>query len=1408
MDLTLFEVSWEVCNKVGGIHTVVSSKAATQVASLGERYVCLGPWLMETEQEERYFKSEPGFEAISEAVEPLGIGIRVGRWSIPGSPRTVLIDFSKLYSRKDEILTALWDSHRVDSLAGQWDYVEPVLFGWAAGVVIEAWVKHYVQPACGRSVAHFHEWMTGSGLLYLSHRAPAIGTVFTTHATVLGRCLMSRGIDPMDAPTDVDPGLLARQYDIAAKHSMEATTTRAADVFTTVSSITAEETTRFLGRAPRPLLPNGLDQEVISHLASAWTRDEARAQLLQLARATVGEVPEDALLIGTSGRYEFHNKGIDLLLSACAQLEGRLARPLVVFIFVPAGNAGVRPDVAQHMRDGTTRTSAPVIATHLLFAADEQDAVVGACLQQGLDNAADKQIRVVFLPEYLDGNDGLLDAQYEAAVQGLDLSCYVSAYEPWGYTPPESLALGVPTVTSDQAGFGRWCQERGIGPDQGVSVIKRHGSSWEDSNQALMTCLQDRLAAVAGGEVSTHTCQVTASHLAWSDLITHYDEAHRAALRSTRSRISDEDAFRLLPQGRRVRPALRARDFLRRVDVRARLPEPIHALTRLARNYWWSWDPDAPKLFDEIDSKVWREVKHDPVRMLRRVPTEALIARARDPEYVKRLEAVDQRFMAYMEEKVESLELPGGGVVSQRRPIVYLCFEYALHESLPIYSGGLGVLAGDHLKSASDLRLPFVAIGLCYRGGYVRQVLDPDGRQRSEENGFEPLDSPLLAVLDSNGRPITVALHLPGARVLLRVWRADVGRVPLYLLDADMPENRPEDRDITRRLYAGDSEARLLQELVLGKAGVRLLAALGLDPAVIHLNEGHAAFAALERASYLVRKEHLTFEEARTVVRSSTAFTTHTPVPAGHDVFEESLMRRYFAHSAKWLGLPWERFMALGSVPENGHQFNMTFAAARMSAFVNGVSQKHAEVSKQILNSCWPELLPEESPIRGITNGVHLGTWTSPEIGRLLGAEGRAVVPADYERAQGIDLAALHEARTAGKRRLLAEAARRIELGAVGRRMRPDVVRRLLGGLRDDALVLGFARRFAPYKRATLLLSDRERLARMLSDPDRPVILFVAGKAHPRDGAGLDLLAEMAHASWSDDLAGRLILLEDYDLELGRAFAQGVDVWLNTPIPPLEASGTSGMKISANGGLNCSTPDGWWLEAADEKNGWVVGDERPDTERTLRDALDSNHLYELIEHEIMPLFFDRDPDGLPRRWLEHCRHALESIPAFFSTDRMVTEYTQQAYGPLVRTSVDLSEEGFMRTREVTARQADVARRFEQVEIVDARMQELVDARAGDHMQVEATVALGGFEPDDLRVELVVGRPSLDGRELQSLEVALLQPIDEPHNGSARFALNHLLSSSGAHLCGVRVRPRLDPWKDGALRNLVQWAHDI
>jgi starch phosphorylase len=704
---------------------------------------------------------------------------------------------------------------------------------------------------------------------------------------------------------------------------------------------------------------------------------------------------------------------------------------------------------------------------------------------------------------------------------------------------------------------------------------------------------------------------------------------------------------------------------------RPQLPLPLRVLEPLSWNYWWSWSPDGAAVFRDLDVEVWEECEHNARLLLGRVSEYRFAQMATDPVYLARVNKLATGFERYMAKRNENWATSDPSLITPENPVAYFCAEYGVHNSLPLYSGGLGVLAGDHLKSASDLGLPLVAVGLLYHYGYFRQRLSREGWQEESYGETDPNDLPLHQIKGDDGEPILVEVLIRNRSVRAQVWRADIGRIPLYLLDTNISDNEKTDRWVTGHLYGGDRETRIVQEMLLGIGGVRLLRKLGIDASVFHLNEGHSAFLTLELAREQIQTRGVSFAEAAKLVRQRCVFTTHTPVAAGNDEFDIDLLTRSFGPGyEKELGLSHDEFIALGrSDPKNtAEAYGLTPLAIRMSRSTNGVSRKHGEVSRALWQKLWPERKIEEVPITHVTNGVHAPTWVAPLIRSLyekyVGEDWSAKLRNRAQWEQGIARISDEElwvAHSLLKERLVAFIRHRSFLARVNRDETAEYVDAARNMFEPNALTIGFARRVAGYKRWSLLLKEPERLLKIINNEERPVQFVFAGKAHPQDGEAKLVLQQVARWKYDSRVRDRAVFIEDYDHEIARELVQSVDVWLNVPRRPLEASGTSGEKVAINGGLNLSVLDGWWLEGYDGHNGFAVGSGVEGAEAADVDAADAESLYQLLEQQVVPLYYDRDQQGLPRKWLSLMKHAIATLGPAFNSDRMVEEYAQRIY---------------------------------------------------------------------------------------------------------------------------------------------------
>ena len=699
------------------------------------------------------------------------------------------------------------------------------------------------------------------------------------------------------------------------------------------------------------------------------------------------------------------------------------------------------------------------------------------------------------------------------------------------------------------------------------------------------------------------------------------------------------------------------------------LPPPLESLQPLSWNYWWSWAPDGNEVFRDLDPGLWQQCEQNPRLLLTQVSDLRLAQVAADPAYADRIQRLAARFTDYLSETRPWPKLQLAPRITRKTPVAYFCAEFGIHNSLPLYSGGLGILAGDHLKSASDLNLPLVAVGLFYRFGYFRQRLRSDGWQEETYRENHSDELALQTVNDLAGKPLLIEVAMRGRVVRARVWRADVGRVQLYLLDTNVAENEPTDRLVTGHLYGGDRETRLVQEMMLGIGGARLLQKLGVDPGVYHLNEGHSAFLTLELARQLIEREGIGFAEAASRVRERCVFTTHTPVAAGHDEFEAVLVQKGFGDwPESALGLSREEFLKLGQVNGDSQEsFGLTPLALRMCRSTNGVSQKHGEVSRELWQNMWPERSPAEVPITSVTNGVHPSTWVAPLLRRLyeqrVGEDWVDRVREASVWAYGVETIAdeeLWQAHLLLKQRLVAYVRDHSFEARLARGESEDYIEAARTMFDPEILTIGFARRVAGYKRWDLLQSDPQSLVRLINDPERPIQFVFAGKAHPQDQEAKRVLQQLIEWQRDSSLRDRVAFIEDYDQETARQLVQSVDVWMNVPRRPMEASGTSGQKVAINGGLNFSVLDGWWLEGYEGDNGFAIGDlsELTPAEADRREA---ESMYRMLTEEVVPRYYDRDEQNIPRAWVAMMKRSMQTLVPLFSSDRMVAEYAERIY---------------------------------------------------------------------------------------------------------------------------------------------------
>ena len=822
------------------------------------------------------------------------------------------------------------------------------------------------------------------------------------------------------------------------------------------------------------------------------------------------------------------------------------------------------------------------------------------------------------------------------------------------------------------------------------------------------------------------------------------------------------------------------------------LPEKIKPLLKIAYNLWWVWDFDAIDLFRRLDVDLWRETEHNPVKLLGLIPQSILDQAAQSESFISHMERVEKALDRHLSRRSwydENIDKFDG------TKIAYFSAEFGVHECLPVYSGGLGVLAGDHLKSASELGIPLYGVGLMYRLGYFRQYLNLDGWQQERYPETDFYNTPISPVEDDSGNPLLIDVDLPGRKVYARIWKALIGRVELFLLDTNIDENGHDDRIITDQLYGGDIEMRIKQEILLGIGGVRALKKMGINVTVFHMNEGHAAFLALERIRVAMKEQSLTFDEAHEFVTSSNVFTTHTPVPAGNDRFEPEMVDQYFSDYYKEAGIERDRFLSLGRENpfDKKEKFCMTVLAIKTAFASNGVSKLHGEVSRNMWSNVWTAIPVNEVPIGHVTNGIQTMSWTSDEMMRLfhryLGPSwiDDPTSKSIWKRIDNIPDSELWRCRERLRERLVGFARKKLKTQLLSRGVPKKYADVASSVLDPEALTIGFARRFATYKRATLIFRDLDRLNAILSSHDKPVQIVFSGKAHPKDNLGKELIKNIIHLSRDEKLRKKIVFLEDYDINVARYLVQGVDIWLNNPIRPKEASGTSGMKVVANGGLNISVLDGWWDEAYDSSNGWAVGNGEVYDDPEYQDEVESLSVYNILEEEVIPLFYKRGEDGLPAEWLSRIRASMKTIIPEFNTNRMVKDYAEKYYHTGYVNFNHYSEDAFKVAKNMAVWKEKIKNIWSDAAVLELSMDDSSDIRVGSRAKVRSEIKLGRIDPEDVQVELVFGYIDRSGDISQGV-ASPMHKIADKGRGVFLYEGQMLCLNSGRFGYSVRIKP--------------------
>lgn len=1321
----VFEVSWEVCNKVGGIYTVLSTKAPEMVSRYRDDLIMIGPDVRkEPANQPEFIEDAALFADWHQEAAREGLNFRTGRWNIPESPVVILLDFTPLFASKDKIFAELWEQYELNSLTGQWDYIEPAMFGYGSGQLIESFYNYYGTPS-DNIIAQFHEWMTGTGILYLKSKLPIAALVFTTHATVLGRTLAGNNLPLYGHIHDYDPTSLARRMNVQAKFSLEKTAAKHCDTLTTVSELTGEECLGFLGRNPDIITPNGFDDSFIpSDQDFTLQRTKARKSLTQLAQQVTGQpISTGAFHIITSGRYEYRNKGLDLFLNAIQTItaDEYHGKGIVAWIMVPAHQTG--PVSLTHPQK--------VPVTHILY--DTVNDPVYQAIQQ-FASQKHPDIQIIFVPAYLDGADGILNINYYNLLPAFDLALFPSYYEPWGYTPLESMAFQIPSATTDLAGYGLWLKNHPI-KNNGALIINRYNRTDQEVTQELKQWLLSMAQLPKADLKKARQEALNLSRTAlWKTLSINYDHAYHHALTKAQSRHKLYTKT-TPPATIRYSPIASNAPHWIQVTIRPSIPEELLPLQYLARNLWWTWNHKAARLFKHIDPVLWNESGHNPVLLLENISFIQIKKLQHNKQYVEDLKKTYQEFQAYIKTSTNK----------EVNSIAYFSMEYGLHDSIKTYSGGLGMLAGDHLREASDQNLNLVAIGLMYRYGYFTQNITTSGEQIHVYQPQPFIHLPIHPVLNAEGEWIEIEIALPGRSLYARIWRLDIGRIPLYLMDTDYDKNSEQDRAITHQLYGGDWPNRLKQELLLGVGGIRILKKLNITPSIYHINEGHAALISLERTRYLIQEQHLSFSQAREYTRATQLFTTHTPVPAGHDAFEEDLLRTYIPHYAERLNISWEQFMALGQNinPLPHEKFSLSILALNFSHHVNGVSKLHGRISREMFAHLYEGYFPEELHIKHITNGVHYATWSARETrelhSSLLNTTEALHHPEQWEKLLSLDDHDVWNMRNQLRAKLMQYLYIRLQKEFTRRQENPQYVLNTLEQLDHNTFTIVFARRFATYKRALLLFSNPNRLKKILNNHDMPARIIFAGKAHPADKAGQELIKQIINFSNDPEFTGKIIFVENYGMSLARHLISGADLWLNTPTRPLEASGTSGQKAAINGVVNLSVLDGWWAEGYKPAAGWALPEQKTYDSQQYQNSLDAERLYTLLENEIIPMFYNRT-EGIPLQWISHVKQTMASVAPFFTTTRMLDDYTRTFYSPMLNNASKLRENHYQKIKEYALWKEEIIKSWDSIlvlsiEVPDTKQRSLI---LGEKYHTKIMLNIPpAISPDNIGIEVLI-----------------------------------------------------------------------
>ncbi len=1337
----VFEIGWEVCNKVGGMHTVLTSKAKNLSKTFGDNYIMIGPDVMKDEKNNLDFVEDGTLlKNWMSFAKNENLKIRIGRWNIAGRPIVVLVDFSSFIIAKESLLKDFWDNYKLDSLSAPWDFLEPTMFGYAAGKVIESFWKYHIN-AHDKVVAQFNEWTSGAGVLHLKQAVPQIATIFTSHGTTLGKYLAKHGISPTSISSQ-EAEKYAISYGITPKFSLEKILPQIADCYTTVSLVSNDESNLFYHKFADFITPNGFERP---YEITEQNREVARNILRKVAKAVLKrEIPQDAIFIHTGGQNEFKNKGYDIFLESLNKLnqESSCKNEIFAFIITPSNVCGFRQDLDLNYGGIYPEPAINDYLTHWIFDY-ETNPIIKAFIENNLHNQLEDRVKVIYVPTYLNGDDGVFNLPYTELLAGFDLTLFPSLYEPWGYASQQSIGIGVPTLSTTNSGFGQWVKSHFKEKQEAIRVIERDFNNSDKTIQELakIVCDYSKLSLKEKEKLQQEAILIS-KQTSWNNFLDEYYNAYAFALEKANERFDMYKAKTSISETITEQVKFVKAEW-RKILININLPDELKPLINLTKNLWWAWNYEAYELFGMVNEYLWIKHQQNPISMIESLSIEDCDKLKNNPQFIAKLNKVYGHFEAYMAKKSEM----------NGEKIAYFSMEYGLHDSLKIFSGGLGMLAGDYLKQASDSNVNMIGIGLLYRYGYFSQQISNNGDQINNYFPQKFSHLPINAVRDKNGDWVKIGIPFPGRTLYAKIWRVDVGRIPLYLLDTDFADNSESDRKITASLYGGDWENRLKQEILLGIGGILTINILNEQPTLYHYNEGHAAFAVIERLKNIMQQYNYTFLQASEIIKATSLFTTHTPVPAGHDYFSEDMLRAYLANYCTKLNISWDTFMNLGRMHDNNpnERFSMSVLAVKLSQEVNAVSKIHGRVTRELFKDLYKGYFTEELHIGYVTNGVHYPTWTHKKWQQLhkeyFGDNffNDQSNPNHWSKIANVPDQKIWDLRNELRKEMIDYLKIRINQDMTRRQESPKLLFDALENLRSDVLTIGFARRFATYKRAHLLFSDLEKLSLLINNPERPVQFIYAGKAHPHDKAGQDLIKRIIEVSRMKEFVGKIIFIENYDMEIAKHLISGCDVWLNTPTRPLEASGTSGEKAIMNGVLNFSVLDGWWAEGYVPGAGWALKEEVTYINNDFQDLLDAETIYNKIEDEIAPAFYLLNQENIPEIWLSHVRNTFSQISPKFTMKRQLDDYYDKFYNILFDRSERLTENENNLAIEITRWKKKMLTSWESIIVkrIAVPNSEQYPLTIGEFFNAEIELDMGILSPNDIGIEVIFAKKQND-----------------------------------------------------------------